>query len=415
MKTVVVVGGGLTGCLTALKLSEKGCEVHLVEDQISVLKTFSSIKIDGVELNPGFYAVEIPRAKDVSLYFDECLNFSGIVFPQRRYLFLKDDLIDENLDINEWPSWIADSLPKEKISLNSINEVEKVLDKKYLEFLKETSWRFNPWSEQKSNAIPWFLPKNINIYSNDEGSIFRYKVRNQLINEFLYTPKDGLFSELILGMTKLLEQKSIKLHLSTKVFLDSQNSVDKQLVKLGIKKESDIIPKIIFTAPSTSLLNLSERALIEEAFSTRFTRIIALVEVDNCVLDSDMTQLLVLNNKAPDLARISFVAPQLKTKDSQKKLLLCEFLKKGSWEEDQDDLFNQSQIIISKFARIKRWRGSKNLGLGFRPISSWYKRAENSVNKYVAENIPFLEIKPYFGPMNMAKASILSDQFCQNI
>ena len=397
-----IIGAGLAGVLTAIKCSELGFEVHLCDKSSKILGNFSSIKLSGYNINPGFYCIEYPRASKLVNLLQKITSSQGNLQKQERYLFLKDSLVKESWPISRWPKFVADNVPHEHKAYHTIDDCQNDLSSDLIELFKHEGSRLDPWDLNRGHVIPWFLPYNIDLLSNDEGVKYRNSVRAGKIDDHFYQPIDRLFSSLAADIEVYLKRIGIHLHLNCN--LDLKNPIQ----SLHPLIHTDAISKLIFAAPCQSLLSYSKPSLLKELSTTEFTRVVCVGEVWNSFIPLDMTQTLVLSALAPNLTRISNLPKSTGGNIASRKYLF-EFQVPGKWNLSSDFLDSQlrnlfehmnSDIVVYEFIA---------LGSGFKPPSGWYTSARNSVYQWINSQNMKYRIDPYFGPINMAKAWLMSE------
>jgi hypothetical protein len=414
--SVLVLGAGLTGCLTASKLSQLGHHVVLADTSNTVLSSFSSIDINGILCNRGFYALELPRAKPVGDFFTHQCQLPSKTTPQRRMLLINRDLIDENAPINEWPLFVRNSVRHTVEHYRSLSDCELDIDDQYLDLLRESSWRYEPWSIYKSQAIPWFLPHNITIESNDEGDRFRTLVRQKINNEYILQPCSGFFSDLIPLCKDYLLSLNVHLLMNFTADLTSMELLHRSVNHALSDQSQDLeISSVVFCAASESILSQIKIDQLRALNKSKSYRLIAVVLAHDLIIPPDVTQVLVNSSVAPDLARISFCPPQRIKPKSDAFYLALEFLTPPSSSWTEDDLFHQAREIFKPLASRIDWLGCKELGVRYVPTQDWIAQSNQLVQEHCSSNLKGLIHIPHFGPINMAKAATHADRICSMI
>ena len=76
MVKIIVVGSGLTGCLTAAKIANKykKFEITLIDSSSKVFQSMNAINIGGSKINNGYHALEINRAANLFSYLKKILK-----------------------------------------------------------------------------------------------------------------------------------------------------------------------------------------------------------------------------------------------------------------------------------------------------------------------------------------------------
>ena len=210
MKKIGVIGSGLVGCLTAFKIAKKfpKNQVYLIDGSNNILQSFKSIKIDNLKFNNGYHALDIDRCKELYNFFKKTLKVKFKKTKTARHLLINENVIKENQEIREYPLSIRKEFLKNKITSNNINTLYNGLSKKFQLLIKKVSRKYsnNPKNNLK-HFIPWFLPKEYNLKSLDEGDIYRNKIRAQNKQTLLAVPQGGLFETLSDQFKKKLKKK----------------------------------------------------------------------------------------------------------------------------------------------------------------------------------------------------------------
>lgn len=408
----VVVGGGLTGCLVAVRLARAGHRVSLVESSDSVLSAFRDVEIDGCQLNPGFYAIELPRAAPLGDLLQKDVGLSMERRMQHRFLLLAGHMVDSMAPLAAWPALVRDSVQHETVHYSSMDDCESAIDSNLLRVLKESSWRYSPWERSRGAALPWFLPRNLTVESSDEGDAFRTRVRRGELAEHVLVPEGGLFSDIAPRMVQFLASLGVGVHTGVSLRFDSRRGHIESLDQIGpIGRDAGII----FCAPAQSLLAGIDPEKLKELAPTVATRVLALVDLEECRIPREVTQILVLDRRAPDLARISGVPREADAAAGDPRALVLEFAVQGQWNGDDTELRSQVQKALSALGAKLNWRGSTEIGKAYGPTASWLNEASDIVEQWRQHNFSELRLKTHFGPINMAKAWSSAEELSANL
>lgn len=391
----------MTGSLTAVLLARSGCDVTLVDSSPSVLSNFSSIEIDGCRVNPGFYAIELPRAAQLGDFLEQIVGVSAIRVPQRRFIYMAGKLFDSMAPHDSWPDLVRKSVPSSMQHYSTLDDCEAALGSELLEFLQTTSWRYSPWQQRKSLVLPWFLPRNITIESEDEGDIIRTCLRRGDFSEYIFIPRSGLFSDFGSNMHSYLESLGIKVIPGHSLSFENQQAFSESLNQMGEKKPFE---DMFFCAPAQAVLGVIDPPKLAELLPTVATRVLGLADLDGSRIGSEMTQTLVLDPAAPDLARISFASADPGNNRSTCVSLLLEFVVQGVWNGEDESLRAQAETLLAKLGTNVRWRGSVALTKTYSPTGRWLREATTTVEEWRQSEFPTLRMRAVFGPINMAKS-----------
>lgn len=394
---IKIIGGGLLGCLTALKLNDIGYKNVTIFDGKEILNGFDSIKIKNRKFNNGFHGIELPRAYDLKNYLEKKLNYKFIIKKNDRRIIIYNYLIKTNSNLVNWPNFLRKSFPKKIIISKSRNilfqsikldlkDLFKIVAKRYSKNLKDCLHQF----------VPWFLPNNLKFINNlDEGDKFREEAITKKLKTFYAFPKKTIFEEIKFLIIKKLNENKILL---------------KEYSKVDIKKEK-MKSLIVYCASSIPFVDDS---LKKKLFENQRYLHISIYEIKNLNLKkfSGITEILCANNIIPEISRISF------PKTNKKKYLQIEsFIKnyedKKNYEIRIDNYI--TNILSLKKADLNKI-GSRITRKVFFPShnlnAKCLKNANYNIKRKFNKNFIY---KTYLGPINMSKTWIWSEEIVNEI
>jgi len=236
-----IFGGGILGTLFTIKLSQKFV-VELYEQSSNLIPSFNSIKINDYYLNPGHHALEMPRGKDTF----EILNLASKYIKLKkkdhlRFICISGEVASFTDTINKLPKIlkldIKSLLNNNPRLINNDQEFRNILMSKdsiygssYVACMKRFS--DNP-KDTWTLFYPWMFPAEFAFKGNDEGDIFRRKVRSLNLNPFIIIPENELFENVANQFSQFLKSKNINLNLnfnsSINLLTSNKNSENKNI------------------------------------------------------------------------------------------------------------------------------------------------------------------------------------------
>ena len=131
-KKILIVGGGLYGCLLAYQLSKQNkCKILLIERAGKLLNNFNTISIGKFKLNNGFHAIEIPRCNDFVNFLTKKLHLKLVIRHKIHKLLINRFIIDSQDSFLQWPEDLTQNLRKNFIIKKNDNLNKFYKKKKY--------------------------------------------------------------------------------------------------------------------------------------------------------------------------------------------------------------------------------------------------------------------------------------------
>jgi len=408
-KTIVIVGGGLAGCILSIKIATrfKNAKIILIESGYKLINSYQSIKIGSTYVNNGYHAIEIDRAKKLYKFLKDQININFIIKLKKRFLFFNHIVFKENLKYKEFPASLKQDLKITKIKSNNFQSIFRKVGGEFRKTVVSVSQRYsNNLKENLRFFIPWFFPKEYDYLSKDEGDIFRYKSKKQLKN-YLAVPKNFLFNQI----SEKIEKK-IKLIQNITIYKNSKLEFYKSKIVL-LKKKNKIMkiePDHIFvtTMPTffISYFTKSEKKIINHLFKNKkFFYLILLELKKNIKLKFSEILCCIKNHK--EILRIS------KVNELNKKLLIEMILDKPKTYKIKKENINASlKPILNKnqILKIKKKLTRVIFFPGHNDIITFKKIIDKKITLFRKKGLS-ISYNPYLGPINMSKSWILSTKF----
>ena len=397
---IKIIGGGLLGCITALRLKDSGFKNITIIDSNKILSGFNPIKIKNKKFNNGFHGIELPRANNLKKYLEQKLNYKFAIRNNNRRIIINNHLIVSNINLSKWPEALRKYFPKKKIESNNriylFNCIKKELQNSFKKVGDRYSKKINDYVHQ---FVPWFLPANINLINKlDEGDKFREQVIDKRLKTLYAFPKSGIFEEIKELIIKKLKKEKIITKNNYKINLDDLKNDDKNKIYIYCASsvpfvEKDLLKKLI----------LNNRYLCTTIY-----------QIESKILKKNLniTEILCANEEIPELSRISF--PKIKNRN---------FIQLESFLKNPDDKNKYELKLKTHFHKILSLKKSDLKILGtkitrkvFFPSQSLNNRCiNNAKNKIKGEyNNNFINTT-YLGPVNMSKTWIWSSKIIKQV
>jgi len=405
-KSITIVGAGLYGCLTALKIKNefKKIKINLVDENDDILNAFKNLSFQNFKINNGFHAIDLPRAKRLYFFLKNYLKIKFIEKKQKKFVIIDNIILEENFDINKVNYKIKKFFLAKNINTKNYNTIKKNISNKLIKILKLCSLRYcSNFADVYHLFFPWFLPKQYKyINKEDEGEIFRLKIRKELISSSHAFPKNYLFNSLKKKFKQKLKEKKINLLCNSKIIFENNNLY---LNEISQKKkiESDII--FLCNAP-LYILRQSKHLMVDLTQNKRFL-VNLILKVDQNI--DYFSEILCANKNFPELSRISFLK-----KDKFKTVLQLEiFLAK----KNLCNKFFFNHRLKNFFFHLQNFKVTKYKIIDFKITRNVFfpsKKIVDQSRKYIDDivNLHKLKIKGYYPilPINMAKAWLYSEK-----
>lgn len=312
MNNVNILGGGVYGCLLATALARKLSEKVLNQTQIQILErgnqilpSWTSVKLEHIKFNGGFYGIEVPRAKAaLSLMSPEISEEVLEPMANLKLIYIDKELIPFRHPRKYWPNHLLEGIPnknhnKEFDIINDqsfrnsrIGKILETISKRYSDQLVD-SWHL---------LYPWFFPYEYSFPNNDEGLIVQQSALSGESDSYYLVPKCGLFEEL---------KKPFEMNLTAER-INIRKNWEPSSMKKFLENDSKTTLNI-WTASAPALaktLNIKldsqwtggERYFFLMALSTDKSKLKFLEEK----YEKLPSEIIYASQHAPELARVSF-------------------------------------------------------------------------------------------------------------
>lgn len=410
-----IIGAGLYGCLLAIQLKKKfkkRIDIEILENSKNIISNYKSINLSGIKLNNGFHGIEYPRARDLIQFLKKDLNVNLIKSYNKRLICVENFLLDYCWSLSEWPTNLKNFFKSNKNESIKDQDLKKIISNNYIHKLKKIGQRYSHnFSDIKHHFIPWFLPSNYKLISNDEGDKFRNKVRTKKIVPFFYFPKNGLFESLQKNFKDNLIKRGIKIHFNSSIVFNEKNYiVSNENKKNNLFSEVDYT---FFTASSPLLLNNFEKKLTSKILNEKRYLVNKIISFKKSFMKKKFTEIIFANSEIPNLLRVSNTPNIKKSKSIQYLQIEMIFKNKKIYYFDQ-----KLKVLLSKILAIPQREIFIHESMITRTLFFPKK-----IDKDKATSLLKLKLKNYknfnhryiFGPPNMSKAWINAHKDANNL
>ena len=344
--------------------------------------------------------MEIPRSDPLYNFFKDVLKVNMKKGINNRGLYIDGHLVDYTASRKDWPSPLREQfLVKEPVELGQDLKVSETVSLVYREFLEKIGNRYSSvFDDVKGLLLPWFLPADYTVTSDDEGDRFRNDVRaGRCFPAYAY-PEDGLFESIQGKMEELLLSLGVVIHYGAKFFSLKD--------AIGITG-SDGVPisqpdgsQYFFCASIVAILKGIDGVLCKELLENKRIFVNALYQLKNGS-KKNYSEVLVASARVPSISRISY---PLSADDDLAQVEF--FMEDFSMAEDLvtvaiEELSCLHGIRVSDIELVEQ----KQTRTVFFPSEDLQSSVISSVNEWVNDlsgNIN-IHVRTNSGPINMAK------------
>lgn len=410
-KNIVVIGSGMTGCLTAFKIAKKYklCNIYLIDNSKEILQSFNPIKFDNVKFNNGYHALEINRSPKLFKFLKNNLRLKFFKKKSNRFLAINKFLIKENTSINNYPTSLQNCFINKKLTSknivdlyynikNSLKKTIQITSKRYSDNINDTLHFF----------IPWFIPKEFNYKSNDEGDIFREKVKKKQLDNYLAVPKNGLFKLLSKAFIKQLKHlKNVKIFLNTQAKYENN-----EIIFINNEKKICLHYDYIFICTTPIfLLKKSKSDLLQKLTSNKKYFVCCIVKLKK-KLHIKFTEIICIFSKFKEFSRFS----KVNLKNNRREYLIELIFKKDS--EIKNKITKSKLMKILNFLLIYNNNSLDIIDFKItRKVIFPSKKTVINCKNYLKLLLRKMNVKKNrffctfnFGPINMTKSWIESEK-----
>ena len=292
-KTVVIIGGGLSGLVSANICSHLGIDTILLEKS-NLLGGGNRSKVDskGNIFDYGYHALDENRSLITTKFFQKVLKNQYYKHKLKRGIVIKDNLFSYNEKFSKWPK----ELQKEfKITTNDDNiknnlnrkNISKIYGKKFTDFAYDEIAKSYPtikWATEHGGkeedffdlVYPWFFPnKPKQTIRNSEWDRFHDKKRMTLDHYVLY-PKKGGFQYFTDSIIADIDTKYCKIKKNIKNLAIKTDPKSKNILSIKANDEQ-IYADLFFWCTSPILLG-------------------KILKIKSIVTKSDLPQTIIFGN-----------------------------------------------------------------------------------------------------------------------
>lgn len=411
MSNIIIVGAGLTGSLLALKIAKKyhNENIYLIDNTNEILSSFKPVNLGGKKVNNGFHGLEINRSKKLFSFLKNEIKVKFEKFTIKRLLLINQYFI-QNTNYNKFPIELKKNLKKKKFKSKSLNQLFRQLNGNYKKTLEIVSKRYySKINNSLKFLVPWFLPKEFNYISDDEGDKFRQLSKKKKFDFFAIPKKKNLFFDISHQF-----EKRLKNYNNITVLKNSTLEIKNNTVFIENKKKTKKIftNQIFITTMPTfffKFFNDKEKLHIKRLTNNKKYFFLAKIKLKK-KLNIYFSEIICAIKDFIELSRIS--------KMSYKKInneLLLEFIFNEKTANDKifKNKVSQSLKPIIKDNKIVKIR-KKLSRIIYMPnnneITQCLKVIDKKVN-YFKKNGFDISYNQNFAPLNMAKIWLLSERF----
>ena len=404
-KEVLIIGGGLYGCILAILASKKKYTVKIIESSNDILSGLKPIKIGNYFINNGFHGIDYPRGrKFISFLLSIGVKLRKI--PMKKKLIYDRYIVDYNDYFHQYPKILQTIFVRKNLREYSNQNFNFFFNKKYLKKIYKNALRYSDNKKIAENFfLPYFLPANTRHKSLDEGDIFRDKFRKNQKHTSYFIPTKGIFYTIKQSIKKILKKNNVKLITNSKILIDNK----KDLI-IRKKNGKNVFydnkkTKIFFCISSVFFLKYSSISLLYKIKKSKrefYTGLFKVKKRSNI----SFSEALLLNDKIYYVNRITqnFTIKDKNYNFFQIEILVKEFKnilrKKKELNKELSKIFNyEIDLIDLKLSREV-----------YHPNSKWFNEAENSSKNFVKKLSSKIYNRYNFYPVNMNKAWLWANE-----
>ena len=323
-------------------------------------------------------------------------------------ILISGNLVEYTDELKKYPEAIRKYFKENSSQLRICADLLKTATDEYLSVLEKVSHRY---SDEVQNAIhllaPWYFPSDFAIESDDEGDVFRNKVRAKLLNPEYAWPESGLFQELQGVFHNKLKEIGVVMMLNYKVEIIESGLCLKtpsgELRALNLNNDY-----IFYCAPPLSILKVSSPKVYSELTNDPRHVFNVLVKAQKSIDAVEFTEILCCDESVPFLSRVS--KPSLDNNLDTVYIQLEIFEKNENVTQQHEEVVAYLESVMKKIGYFNfKLIESRKTRTVFFPSSKANNDARECVRSWAKDfsNVHLLEA---FGPINMAKTWDYSDE-----
>ena len=303
-KKIHIIGCGLYGGILAYHFAKLKYEVTMIEKSKKAFSNFEPINILSYKLNNGFHGIEYPRAKKLIDFLKKKIEVKLCQKENIRKLIIEDFLIDTNTKLIKFPDKISKIFKKKNLKSFKNQNLDFFFKDFFLKKIKKNLDKFSfNHKVSKRYVIPWFLPSETKIYSEDEGMKFRETVRKGEVIPKYFFPENFIFDTISKKLKKKLVKLNVKFLLSTEVRFKYKNV---EYIRNNKKISYDPDNVLHFHCSSSiSILQEAKPNMLNDLKKVKRYFFNILFKIPRDSLNLKFSEIINLNHKMVNVNRIS--------------------------------------------------------------------------------------------------------------
>ena len=224
-RELLIVGGGLYGCILALLASKKKYKVKIIENSDDILSSLKPIKINKYIINNGFHGIDYPRGKNlISFLLSIGVRLNKI--PMKKKLIYDRYIIDYNDYFDQYPKKLKNIFIKKNLKNYKNQNFSFFFKEKFLNKIYKNALRYSDNLKIAENFfLPYFLPASTRHKSLDEGDIFRDNFRKNQKYTSYFIPTKGIFYSIKQEIKKVLKKNNVKVITNSKILIENRKDL----------------------------------------------------------------------------------------------------------------------------------------------------------------------------------------------
>ena len=268
----IIIGGGLSGIITAYVLSEYGMKSILIETGEKLGGGNSSFYVGEHIFDKGYHSLDYMRSPIVTRLFNKAVNGQCHVIELNRAIVIENHVIPYNAPLDEWPSnlkklfdiksdtdSVSDVLTKKSIAKTYGNQFIEFAFNEILKSYPSQKWSLENGGSEEHNAeilYPWFFPKLNRKYArNTETNSYHEGVRKKGLQYIMY-PSDNGFEGFVKGLYESIDEEYCEINLGVEKLEYNFKDNSKVLESVLCKGRTLAANHFFWCAPPAQLLKM---------------------------------------------------------------------------------------------------------------------------------------------------------------
>ena len=232
-KDIIIIGGGLAGLTAAHMLSHLGVDTLLVERDSALGGGNRSLRDQrGNSFDKGYHALDCDRSRVTERFFQRVLGGRCLPHPLRRGIALKDELLDYNAPLSQWPESLRalfDTSPEVDDLSGEITEAKLrgIYGERFSRFVYDevlSSYPSKRWAlaqggraeDHMGIIYPWFFPRTAKSVERD-NEWDRYHDRMRHREQSILYPEQGGFEAFVTAIAEDVDRRHAELLTGTAI------------------------------------------------------------------------------------------------------------------------------------------------------------------------------------------------------